>query len=233
MTIYGSQPYGVVRTGQADLRALFKSRPEDAFVKDISIPAGYGVIPAGTVMGIITESTSRQGMYVPYVCSDLGISAGLTTYPGLAYLTQDGAADAYAYVTMSDSYKFAVGDHLAAADSDTDGLSGIDLGVITAIDRTTYSHIAKITVTNNVTTGITVANGGCVFIQTKTTAPFVEAKGILAGAVDTGTDENSKGGQGNLILGNAVLYKGALYGYDAEVQTDLSNVEDGNLIYLK
>lgn len=231
--MYGSQPYGVVRTGQTDIRALFKSRPEDSFIKDISIPAGYRVIPAGTVMGIITESTNRKGMYVPYVCADNGISTALTTYPGLAYLTQDGAANAYAYVTMADSYKFAVGDHLAAADSDTDGASTIDLGAITAIDRTTYSHIAKITVTNNVTTGITVANGGCVFIQTKTAAPFVQAQGILAGAVDTGEGENAKGGQGNLVLGNAVLYKGALYGYDDEVKTDLGNVEDGNLIYLK
>lgn len=231
--MYGSQPYGVVRTGQTDLRALFKSPPEYAQIKDISIPAGYGVIPAGTIMGIITESTNRKGMYVPYVCNDNGISAGLTTYPGLAYLTTDGAASTSVYVVMADSYKFAVGDHLAAADSDTDGASAVDLGAITAIDRTTYSHIALITVTNNVTTDITVANGGCVFIQTATAAPYVEAKGILAGAVDTGTGEHSKGGQGNLIFGNATLYKGALYGYDAEVKTDLGNTEDGNLIYLK
>lgn len=229
--MYGSQPYGVVRTGQADIRALFKSRPEDAFIKDISIPGGYGIVPGGTVMGIITESTNRKGMYVPYVLE--GLSAGLTTYPGLAYLTLDGAANAYVYVTMSDSYKFAVGDHLAAGDSDTDGASSIDLGIITAIDRTTYSHIALITVTNQVTTAITVANGGCVWIQTKTAAPFVEAKGILAGGVDTGEGEHSKGGAGNLVLGNAVLYKGALYGYDDEAATDLGNVEDGNLIYLK
>jgi len=231
--MYGTQPYGVVRTGQSDLRALFKSRPENAAIKDVSIPAGYGVIPAGTVMGIITESTSRKGMYVPYVCADNGLSAGLTTYPGLAYLTQDGAANAYVYVTMNDSYKFAVGDHLATGDSDTDGGSCIDLGAITAIDRTTYSHVGKITVTNNVTTAITMANGGCVWIQSKTAAPHVEAKGILAGGVDTGEGENSKGGQGNLIFGNAVLYKGALYGYDDEAKTDLGNTEDGNLIYLK
>lgn len=231
--MYGSQPYGVVRTGPTDLRSIFKSRPEDAFIKDISIPGGYGVIPAGAVMGIITESTSRKGMYVPYVCADNGISAALTTYPGLAYLTTDGAANAYAYVVMADSYKFAVGDHLGVADSDTDGASTIDLGAITAIDRTTYSHIALITATNNVTTEITVANGGCIFIQTKTTAPYVEAKGILAGAVDTGTGENAKGGQGNLVLGNAVLYKGRLYGYDTEVYTDLGCVEDGQYVYLK
>lgn len=232
--MYGSQPFGVVRTGQADLRTLFKSRPENAFIKDITIPGGYGVVPAGSVMGIITESTSREGMYVPYVPVDGGdIAAGLTNVPGLAFLCVDGAASTSVTVTMSDSYKFAVGDHLAAADSDTYGASNVDLGIITAIDRTTYSHIAVITVTNNVTTDITIANGGCVFIQSKTAAPYIEAKGILAGGVDTGEGEHAKGGAGNLILGNAVLYKGALYNYDTEVATDLGNVEDGNLIYLK
>ena len=232
--MYGSQPYGVVRTGQTDPRSLFKSRPEDAFIKDISIPGGYGVVPAGAVMGLITESTSRKGMYVPYVPIDAGISAALANVPGLAYLTVDGAANAYAYVIMADSYKFAVGDHLGAADSSYDGASAIDLGAITAIDRTTYSHIAKITAENNVTTNITIARGGCVYIQSKTTAPFVAAAGILAGAVDTGTGEDAKGGQGNLVLGNAVLYKGALYNYDStEVLADLACIEDGNLVYLK
>ena len=229
--MYGSQPYGVVRTGQADIRTLFKSRPETAFIKDISIPAGYGIIPAGTVMGIITESTNRKGMYVPYVLEAL--SAGLTTYPGLAYLTSPGLDTTAIWVTMADSYKFASGDHLAAGDSALDGASAIDLGAISAIDRTTYTHVAVITVTNALTSSVTLAQGGCVWIQTATAAPFTYAKGILAGGVDTGEGENAKGGAGNLILGNAVLYKGALYGYDSEVQTDLSNVEDGNLIYLK
>jgi len=231
--MYGTQPYGTNLTGATDLRPLFKSPPDQARMKDISIPGGYGVIPAGTVMGVITESTSRKGMYVPYVCADNGLSAALTTYPGLAYVTTDGADSVYVYVTMDDSYKFAVGDHLAAGDSDTDGASCADLGAISAIDRTTYSHIAKLTVANSFASDFTVANGACVWIQTKTAAPFVEAKGVLAGAVDTGEGEDAKGGQGNLVYGNAELYEGALYGYDAEVLTDLSGVDMGNFIYLK
>lgn len=229
----GETPYGVHRGGQVDLRALFHSRYEDAHIKSISIPPGYGVVPAGSVMGILTESTNRKGMYVPYVPADEGPSAGLTTAIGMAYLTTNGAASASVYVTMADSYKFAVGDHLAACDSDTYGASNVDLGAITAIDRTTYSHIALITVTNNVTTEITVANGGAVFIQSATAAPFIAAAGILAAAADTGTGENSKGASGPLCFGNAVLYKGALYNYDASAKTDLDNNEDGNLIYFK
>ena len=230
--MYGSQPYGTVLTGATDLRALFKSPPEEARIKDVSIPGGYGVIPAGTVMGIITESTNRAGQYVPYVCADNGLSAGLTTYPGLAYVTADISASTTIYVTMDDSYKFAVGDHLGAGDSTYDGASGVDCGAITAIDRTTYSHVGKITVTNTVTS-ISLSLGGCVWIQTKTAAPFVEAKGVLAGAVDTGEGSNAKGGGGNLVFGNVEFYQGALYGYDAEVLTDLSGVDMGNFIYLK
>jgi len=230
--MYGSQPYGTVLTGATDLRALFKSPPEQARIKDISIPAGYGVIPAGTAMGIITESTNRAGMYVPYVCADNGLSAGLTTYPGLAYLTADVSASTTIYMTMDDSYKFAVGDHLGGGDSTYDGASGIDCGAISSIDRTTYSHIAAIVVANTIT-ALTMTLGACVWIQTKTAAPFVQAKGFLAGAVDTGTGENAKGGQGNLVFGNAELYEGALYGYDAEVLADLSGAADmGTTIYL-
>jgi len=229
--MYGSQLYGTVLTGQSDIRALFKSRPEDAFVKDISIPGGYGVIPGGTVLGIITESTNRKGYYVPYTSEVL--EAGLTTLFGLAYLTSPGLNSTTIYVTMADSYKFAVGDHLGAGDSALDNTSAIDLGAITAIDRTTYTHIAAITVTNSLTSAVTLAQGGCVWIQTATAAPFSYAKGFLNGAIDTGIGANAKGGSGGLILGNAVLYKGALYGYDTGAYTDLGNVEDGNLIYLK
>lgn len=229
----GETPY-MLRGGQADLKALFHSRYEDAHIKSISIPAGYGIIPAGAVMGIITESTSRKGYHVPYPPADAGLSAGITTAPGLAYLTLDGAADALCYVTMEESYKFAVGDHLAAGDSDTDGASCIDLGIITAIDRTTYSHIAKITATNNVTTAITIANGGCIWIQSAVAAPFVKAVGILTSGADTGKGENAKGATGALVFGNAVLKKGALYNYDStEVVADLGCTEDGNFVYLK
>ena len=40
--------------------------------------------------------------------------------------------------------------------------------------------------------------------------------------MDTGTGENAKGGDGVLIVGNAMLYKDLLYNYDAEALTDMS-----------
>ena len=64
-------------------------------------------------------------------------------------------------VSIEDSYMFAVGDHLAAVDSDA---SPIDLEAVISIDITTYSNKAIITATNNVTTNITLAAAGMILI---------------------------------------------------------------------
>lgn len=227
--MHGETPF-IVRAGQEDYKRLFYSDPEIAAKLPITIPGGFGIIKAGTVMAKISESTSRLGYAVPYTPETL--AAGLTTYPGISYLVTDGAASTSVYVAIADSYKFAVGDHLAAGDANTASGSNIDLGAITAIDRTTYPHMALITVTNNVTTAITVAQGGAVWIQTKTTAPFVYATGILLGSVDTGTGANCKGALGTLVKKNAILYKGLLAGYDSEALTDLGGAEDGQYLIL-
>nr|BDD45816.1 hypothetical protein 15 [bacterium] len=227
--VMGDTPH-ILRGGQTDYKRLFFSDQNIAMIKPITIPAGFGTIPAGAVMAKISESTNRAGRYVPYTPE--APSLALNTARGAAYLTTDGAASTSVYVTMADSYKFAVGDHLAVADANSYNASAVDLGAITAIDRTTYEHIALITVTNQVTTAFTVAQGAWVWIQSKTTAPYVQAVGILAGAVETGTGENAQGGHGALILGNAMLYKDLLENYDSEALTDLGGTEDGEFLIL-
>ena len=227
----GDTPYAF-RGGQDDGRRVLKSRQENAIIKSITIPAGFGIIPSGQVMGIITESTNRKGQYVPRVPKTP--SAGLTNAAGVTYLTADAdAAATTLQVVLGESYRFAVGDHLAIADSSTYDASAEDLGAITAIDRTTYSHIAVITVTNAISAGFTVAAGAFIWIQTKTTARHDQAQGILLGAVDTGEGENAKGGDGALCVGNAELYEGSLYQYDSDAETDLSSTDLGDTIYLK
>ena len=217
----GDTPY-IQRGGQADYRRLFYSDPAQAFKKTIHIPAGYGVLPAGTIMGRISESTSRLGQYVPYVTEDPQIGE---SWPGLALLVVEGAADVYAYIVKNEAYKFAVGDHGVAVDSDA---SPVDLGALVAIDVTTYDHMAKLTWTNNVTTGINVAKGGGCGIQTTTGSPYVKAVGFLFGAVDTGVGENAKGADASLVIGNAMVYKAMLTGYDAHSLADFATGrEDG------
>src|SRR5574340_661474 len=118
------------------------------------------------MIGRISESTSRLGQYVPYVTE--GVVAGVT-YPGLSPLVTAGAADALAYIVKDHAYRFAVGDHGCAVDSDG---SPVDLGALVSIDVTTYTHMALLTWTNNVTTGIELAKNGGIFIQTTTSSPF-------------------------------------------------------------
>lgn len=223
----GDTPY-INRGDQVNVKRIFFSKSENAALIPITIPGGCGIIPAGAVMGLITESTNRVGQYMPY--TPVQPVVGATVYRGGAFLTLDGAASTVVQITLADSYRFASGDHLAVADNDSYNASAVDLGAITAIDRTTYSHIAVLTVTNNVTTAMTVAQGALVWIQTKTTTPYLKAKGYLAGAVDTGVGENAKGGSGTLVIGRAELYSGLLENHDSNVLTDVGGTAVNNLI---
>lgn len=229
MSPLGQTPY-VFQGGQEDLKRLFYSDPNLAFMHGISIPAGYGIIKAGAILGIITESTNRKNRYVPYspVADGSAYGAGLANLFGLALLTNEPSTGTEGQVTLADSYKFAVGDHVAAWDDDD---VQVDLGAITAIDRTTYAHLGAITVTNAFGSE-TIAKGGAIGIQSSTSTPFVAAKGILLATVDAGTGENSKGAQGVIVLRNAMLYKDNLYNYNAAVLSDLSGLEDGKYLII-
>ncbi len=229
MSPLGDTPYQF-RGGQEDLKRLFYSDPNRAFAKPITIPAGYGVVKAGSIMGIITEAAAgRLGNYVPYVPFDtVGMGAGLDNVPGLAYLTAAPSAGTEAQVTLEDSYKFAVSDHLTSSDDDQ---GNQDLGAISAIDRTTYSHIAAITV-GSAFDSETLAKGAAITIQSATGSPYVKAQGVLKGSVDTGVGEHAKGGQGVIVLSNAMLYVDSLYNYNADVLTDLSAKVDGKYLII-
>jgi len=233
-TFLGDTPY-VDYGMQQDLRRLFYSEYDRAMTKAISLPAGYGIVPMGTVIAAVSEAAGgRAELYVPYV-KERPILGDAEAF-GAAYLLEDGAADENIVVTMEDSYKFAVGDHLAIADNTnyaSAGTSAKDLGAIVSIDRTTYPHKAVIVVTNTVTTNYTVARGAWVYIQTTTATPFTKAAGILVGGVDTGTGVGSKGGMGVMLLSNAMLYVAMVRNYNSDVATDLGTVTDGRFLIVK
>jgi hypothetical protein len=227
---YGDTPY-VVRGTEIDPKRIFKSKFDLALRNDITMVAGYGIVPQGAVIATVLAGT-RKNSYVPYV-PVTPVAGGDLAAIGAAYLMVDGAASTAVHILMDDSYKFAVGDELAVADSDTNGASAVNLGAITAIDRTTYSYKAVLTVTNNVTTDFTVANSAWVYIKTKATAPFTQAKGILESGTDTGEGVNAKGGQRNIILSNAMLYTDMLINLTSEAKTDLGTVDHGKYTLLK
>jgi len=227
----GNTPF-INRGGQDDPSRLFYSNQNQALTKPISIPGGFGVVKSGAVMGKISESTNRLGYYTPYTPE--APSVGLANPWGFANLLADVSSGTTLDVLLADSYKFAVGDHLALADDTNYAAEGNgvkDLGAITAIDRTTYTHKAVITITTAVDNAYAISDGAAVWIQTTTASPHVKALGVLFASVDTGEGEDSKGGDGVLIVGNAMLYKDLLYHYDSEALADMSwGREDGQFL---
>jgi hypothetical protein len=233
-TEYGDTPY-IVRGMETDAKRIFKSKFDLALRNDITMVPGYGIIPQGTVIAAVLDGT-RKNSYVPYVPQQPPASGGGYEPLGAAFLLQDGAADTNVYVTIEDSYKFAVGDVLVCADRTNyagEGAGATDLGAVTAIDRESYPNKALITVTNNVTTAHTVALMSWVYIKTGATTPFVTAKGILQGGVDTGTGPNAKGGLGNIILSNCLLYTDMLLNLTSEAKTDIGAASHGKYTLLK
>ena len=218
---------GIVQnTYQKDYKRLYYSDEQAALKVPITLKAGYGIIEAGTALARNTSATAtRVGYFFPY--DPTATITGAEDAPGRAYLVQDsGTTASDLYVTIVDSYKFAVGDDLIIVDNDT---AAENLGAITAIDRATYSHMAKITVT--------VATGGTSFTVADFAYVTVEGYdvciGILEKTVDTGTGANANGANATMILGNCVLYTGSLVNLDAAAITDLSAATIGIYTYIK
>jgi hypothetical protein len=219
---YGTTPY-IVRGGQSDYKTLFYSNPEAALRIDIQLQAGYGDVKMGTAMSCNDSAAGNAGKYVPY--DPHATVTGAEPGTGRAYLVQNtGTTSPVVYVTLDDSYKFKVADDLQIHDDTT---AAENLGAITAIDRTTYSHMAAITATTNIGgTAFTTARFAYVYCE-----GAVTADGILEESVQTGTGVNAQGGQGSLIIKNALLYNGMLTNVDSNARTDLSASVVG--LYLK
>lgn len=229
LTNNGDTPH-LIRGEQTDFKRLFYSNPQVALTVPIALMAGYGLLEAGTSLAVNKSASGKAGYYLPYNPTTF---TGTEDHPGRAYLVQSsGTTASTLYVTIADSYKFNVGDDAIIKDNTT---AAENLGAITAIDRTTYSHMAAITVTT--------ATGGTSFTTARFAYICVEAGdssnnysdcvGVLLAAVDTGTGANAKGGQGVLLLGNAVLYDGMLVNVDAAAKTDISMSTLGKYAYVK
>lgn len=229
---YGDTPH-VVRGGQQDYKRLYYSNPDQALKKDISLAAGFGVLPQGIGLAKVTGDGPNKGKFVPY---NPTVPSSAVANTGRAYLVSDQGASADVYVTMEDSYKFAVGDQIYVGDANTTTSAAEDLGVITAIDRTTYTHMAKITATNAASGGtFTVAQSAyiCHKAGADNSNTWSDCAGILELAVDTGVGEHAKGGVGTVVFSNAILYNGMLTNIDAAARTDISASVDGQYLIMK
>ena len=211
----GGDTPNVLHGGQKDYKDIY-FQEEGKLVVPVSLQAGYGTVEAGTVIAENTSAAGNDGKFVPYD-PDATIT-GTEENTGRANLVQNtGGATSDLYVTIPDSYKFAVGDDVFIEDDTT---AEENLRAITAIDRTTYTHMAKIT--------ITTQTGGTSFTTARFAYINVEgaktAKGILERTVDTGVGSTAKGALGVILVANAVLYTGMLNNLDTNAKSDLANV---------
>jgi hypothetical protein len=193
------------------------------------LQSGYGLLKAGTVLSVNLSNltTGGKGMFLPYNPTTF---TGAENHPGRAYLVANsGTTDKFVYVTMEDSYKFKVGDDLIINDDTT---AAENLGAITAIDRTTEPHRAKITATAAIGgTAFTTARKACVFVEAGTSANhYSDAVCILEKSVDTGSGANAAGAHSDIILGNVLLYEGMLTNIDSASKTDLSATSFGQFL---
>jgi len=224
---YGDSP-NVVRGVQEDIKKVFYSDYDDALIIPVTCQAGYGVLKAGTVMAENKSAAGGYGKYVPYNPTSFD---GTTEHAGRAYLVASiTSGETSGEVTLDDSYKFGVGDD-AIVTCDAGSANG---GAIVSIDRTTYTNRAVIAFTTAITNGAPTGDNGYISVEAgDNTNYYSDAVGFIANTVDTGTGKNSQGGQGGLLLSNAILYEGMLTNLDAAAKTDLSTSTRGQYTILK
>jgi hypothetical protein len=238
MVDYAPDIASIIRGGQKDYKRLFYSEPDRALTKEVTLQAGYGLIPAGTVLAKNLSAAGNVNKYVPLmpgIAANLPDAANPDHQLAAAFLTADVSSGSDLQVTMQDSYKFAVGDDVILFDDTTYAASSENLGAITAIDRTTYLHIAVITVTATVSGSFTVAANACIHVEAGavSTNSYSVAVGVLMHSVNTGVGENAQGAVAPMILSNAMLYNALLTNMIAQARTDLDASVDGQFLIMK
>jgi hypothetical protein len=229
ITHHGDVPY-VVRGVQQDYIELFyQPGGEDrALFIPIHLQAGYGVLPVGTIMAKNLSAAGSLGQYVPY---NPTTASKTGDQRGRAFLIADAGTAYVVNVSIEDSYKFTVGDDICI---DDDNSAEENLGAITAIDRTTYVTYAVITFTTAISGDFDISQNAFVCVEAGTsTNHYSDAVGVLMSSVNTGSGINSKGGHGQLLLSNAIIYTGALFLTDAAAKTAIGYSSYGNLSVLK
>lgn len=226
----GDIPY-VQMGAQEDLKALYYSDPNAALKVPVTLAAGYGRIPKGTALALNLSAAGNKTKLVPYNPTSFAAS-GAVWEPGRVYLVADLAGSANVlYVNLDQSYRFVVGDDLIVNDNNS---SAENLGAITAIDRTTYSHMAKITVTTTTSGAFGTANYAYACVEAGDSSNnYSDCVGILEKTVDTGEGVHAKGAVAMMIIGNAVLYSGVLTNCDAAALTDISAATFGQYTYMR
>lgn len=214
------------------IRPLFHSVRDIALIIDKTLQAGYGYLPAGTVMAINKSDAGggSAGKLVPFVPVYTALTLGQVSALGVAPLVQDAASGSIK-VSIEDSYKFEVGDDLYLENGSGEG--PVKAAAITAIDRTTSPLYATITTTAFSHGNFTVAKGSYCYVQTSEDDPYSAAAYILDQDIDTGIGSEAKGAISSVVVSNCVLYKNTLLNLSAAAITSLGGSTDGRFFILK
>ena len=215
-----------------DYRRLLYSEFDHVLSLPIQLSAGYGTLKQGSAIAknLSNLTTGNKGQFVPY--NPTTVSSASAYEPGRAFLVNDIASgESACQVTMEDSYKFTVGDDLII---NSGSISALNAGAITVIDRTTYANKAEITFTTAIDDGAPVSDDACASIEAGISANgYSDCVGILAGAIETGVGEFSKGGQGVLMVSNFTMYSGMAWNFDAAAKVDISSSDFGKYTVVK
>jgi len=224
--VVGRDIPSILYGSQEDYKKLYYSEPSAALKIPITISPGYGILNMGTALSKNDSTAGNVGKYLPY--DPTATITGAEDAPGRANLVQDsGAVATDLYVTIADAYKFIVGDDVIIVDSDGEGAAE-NLGAITAIDVTTYTQMAVITVTDATSDDFTTAKFAYI-----TCEGYNTCDGILEKSVQTGVGENSQGAIATMIWGNCMLYVGGLLNVDSNARTDLSATALGSYLGIR
>ncbi len=222
----GSTPQ-INRSGETPgPKRLFHSVRDIALIKDKTIDPGYGVILAGTAMGVATVSSNL----VPYVPIALAAYGGLSVAPALADV---GSGDDEIYVPLDTIGRFVVGENLILVRNNAGTQVLHDGGaIISAVKATDYTALITFT-TVTIDANHTVANMASCYVESDASTPFAKAVYILDKDTDTGKGEDAKGANVSVVISNAILYTTSLINVDAAALTDLGAITDGQHTILK
>jgi hypothetical protein len=238
MINYAPDIASIIRGGQTDYKKLFYSEPDRALTKEVTMQAGYGLIPAGTVLAKNLSAAGNKQKYVPLmpgIAAALPDAADPNHQLACAFALDTTVTAEVIFVTMEDSYKFVVGDDIVILSDTTYGASSENLGAIISIDRTTYLHKALITYTATISGSFTAAQMACIHVEAGavTTNSYSVAVGVLMHSVNTGVGEKAQGAVAPMILSNAMLYNALLVNMIAQARTDLGASVDGQFLIMK
>lgn len=218
---------------QVDYKRLIASEccdPKSILAAPCTIQKGYGKLEAGTAMAENKSAAGGDGKFVPYNPTSFDGTAG---HPGRAYIVANtDTTGSTVDVTITDSYKFAVGDDLIINDSNT---AAENLGAITAIDRTTYINKAQITFTTAIGgTAFETQYDGYVCVEAGDSSNnYSDCVGVLEKTVGIGDDADAADAGARIIFGNCVFYTGCLVNVDSAARTDLSATVWGQYTYVR